>query len=113
MPQRNVLLVDLPSYAVAIHSPYRELLERRLKAQTVINKQRLGFALKRPGLSYSRGLLLIAAYLEQRGHHIHYLVYPDAADARKFLDLCKNADVIGFTAMTPVVFTLVGRLPFC
>lgn len=103
MAQRNVLLVDLPSYAVPVTSPYREVLERRLKAQSVISKERLGFTLHRPGLPYSRGLLLIAAYLEQRGHHVQYLIYPDPYDAAKFADLCKEADVVGFTAMTPVV----------
>ena len=103
MRRRRVLLVDLPSYSVPVTSPYRELLERRLKAQSVLCSQRLGFAPSRPGLPYSRGLLLVAAYLEQKGHYIEYLVYPDPGDARKFADLCKEADVIGFTAMTPVV----------
>lgn len=103
MPGRSVLLVDMPSYSVPLASPYRELLERRLKAQTVMHMRRLGFTLSRPGLTYSRGLLLIAAYLEQQGHKLRYLVYPDPADAEKFVDLCKEAQVIGFTAMTPVV----------
>src|ERR1019366_8040421 len=101
--QHTILLVDMPCYAVPVASPYRELLARRLKAQSVISKQRTGFAVQRPGLPYSRGLLLLAAYLEQQGHHIRYLIYADPDDARKFADLCKNADVIGFTAMTPVV----------
>ncbi len=103
MPRRYVLLVDIPSYAVSITSPYRELLERRLKAQTVINEQRLGFAVRRSDLPYSRGLLLVAAYLEQRGHQVRYLVYADSHDAQSFTDLCQEAHVIGFTAMTPVV----------
>jgi anaerobic magnesium-protoporphyrin IX monomethyl ester cyclase len=103
MTQRNVLLVDIPFYSVPIISPYREVLERRLKAETVLRKQRIGFSLRRPGLTYSRGLLLIAAYLEQQGHHVRYLVYSDPDDARKFADVCRDADVIGFTALTPVV----------
>ncbi len=103
MPRRNVLLVDIPSYPVAVPSPYRELLERRLKAQSVLSKERIGFTISRPALPYSRGLLLIAAYLEQQGHFIRYLIYPDSGDARQFMHLCKEADVIGFTAMTPVV----------
>src|SRR6266700_8279165 len=89
MLRRNVLLIDSPSYSVPVISPYRELLERRLKAQTVIINQRLGFTLNRPGLPYSRGLLLVAAYLEQRGHNVRYLVYPDPADARVFTAFCK------------------------
>src|SRR5947199_6333591 len=103
MPRRYVLLVDIPSYAVAITSPYRELLERRLKAQTIINEQRMGFAVRRSDLPYSRGLLLVAGYLEQRGHQVRYLVYPDRCDAQSFIDLCQEAHVIGFTAVTPVV----------
>jgi hypothetical protein len=103
MPRRYVLLVDIPSYAVPITSPYRELLERRLKAQTVINEQRLGFLVRRPDLPYSRGLLLVAAYLEQRGHQVRYLVYTDSHDAQSFSNLCREADVIGFTAVTAVV----------
>lgn len=103
MPRRCVLLVDIPSYAVPITSPYRELLERRLKAQTVINEQRLGFIVRRPDLPYSRGLLLVAAYLEQQGHQVRYLVYTDSHDAHSFINLCQEAHVIGFTAVTPVV----------
>src|SRR2546429_9275246 len=102
MQRRNVLLIDIPSYPVPIPYPYRELLARRLKAETVMREQRLGFSLKRPELSYSRGLLLIAAYLEQKGHYVKYLIYPDPKDAKRFIDLCRNAEVIGFTAMTPV-----------
>lgn len=112
MPRCSVLLVDLPSYSVPITSPYRELLERRLKAEAILRKQRLGFALTRPSLSYSRGLLLIAAYLEQKGHRVQYLMYSDLKDARKFASLCAEADVIGFTAMTPVVqqvYALCGQ----
>ena len=103
MPHRYVLLVDIPTYAVSITSPYRELLERRLKAQAVINEQRLGFLMRRPDLPYSRGMLLVAAYLEQRGHQVHYLVYPDSHDAQSFINLCQEADVVGFTAVTAVV----------
>lgn len=103
MPQRRVLLVDIPSYSVPVPSPYRELLERRLKAQSVLHRQRIGYSLKRPGLSYSRGLLLVAAYMEQRGHQVRYLVYADPNDVLKFADYCKQAEVIGITAMTPVV----------
>src|SRR5205085_474007 len=89
--------------SVSITSPYRELLERRLRAEAILRKQRLGFALRRPDLSYSRGLLLIAAYLEQKGHLVQYLIYPDLNDARRFANLCAEADIVGFTAMTPVV----------
>jgi anaerobic magnesium-protoporphyrin IX monomethyl ester cyclase len=103
MSQRNILFVDMPCYAVPLASPYRDLLARRLKAQSVISKQRTGFELHRPGLPYSRGLLLLATYTEQKGHHVQYLIYSDPNDAKKFSDLCKDADVIGFTAMTPVV----------
>ncbi len=103
MPQRNILFVDMPCYAVPLASPYRELLERRLKAQSIISQQRTGFELQRPGLPYSRGLLLLATYIEQQGHKVQYLVYPDPNDAQKFATLCKDADIIGFTAMTPVV----------
>lgn len=103
MQSRSVLLLDLPSYAVPQASPYRELLERRLKAQTIIYERRLGFPLQRPDLPYSRGLLTIAAYVEQHGHHVRYLVYADPTDAQRFAALCREAEVIGFTAMTPVV----------
>src|SRR5579863_1737662 len=103
MPQRRVLLVDIPSYSVPIPSPYQHLLELRLKAESVLRQQRIGYSLRRSGLSYSRGLLLVAAYLEQRGHHVRYLVYADPDDVLKFADYCKQAEVIGITAMTPVV----------
>ena len=95
---KYILLVDIPSYAVSIASPYRELLERRLKAQTITHEQRLGFPIRRPDLPYSRGLLLIAGYLEQQGHLVRYLVYSDNHDAQSFIDLCQEAHVIGFTA---------------
>ncbi len=100
---RSVLLVDIPCYAVPIASPYRELLERRFKAETVINEQRRGFSIRRPDIPYSRGLLLIAGYLEQQGHQVRYLVYSDHSDAQNFIELCQEAHVIGFTAVTPVV----------
>ena len=103
MLQKHVLLVDIPSYAVSIPSPYRELLERRLKAEAIINEQCLGFPVRRPDLPYSRGLLLVAGYLEQQGHVVRYLVYSESHDTHNFTTLCQEADVIGFTAMTPVV----------
>jgi anaerobic magnesium-protoporphyrin IX monomethyl ester cyclase len=103
MPEYRVLLVDIPSYAVPVPSPYRELLERRLRAETVLREQRWGFSASRPGLTYSRGLLLVAAYLERYGHHVDYLVAPDPKDIQCFARLSQHADVIGITATTPVV----------
>lgn len=100
---KYVLLVDIPCYAVPVASPYREVLERRLKAETVITEKRRGFPVKRPDIPYSRGLLLIAGYLEQQGHQVRYLIYSDHHDAQKFVNLCQEAHVIGFTAVTPVV----------
>jgi anaerobic magnesium-protoporphyrin IX monomethyl ester cyclase len=103
MPGYRVLLVDIPSYAVLVPSPYRELLECRLRAETVLREQRWGFSVSRPSLTYSRGLLLVAAYLERHGHYVDYLVVPDPRDIQRFATLSQQADVMGITATTPVV----------
>lgn len=99
----KIILITMQLSLTSPSSVYRELLERRLKAQNIISKQRTGFELQRPGLPYSRGLLLLATYIEQQGHNVQYLIYPDPNDAQQFAALCRNADIIGFTAMTPVV----------
>jgi len=103
MPQYHVLLVDIPSYAVPVPPAYRTVLERRLRAETVLREQRWGCAVRRPGLTYSRGLLLVAASLQRHGHRVQYLVACDPADLQHYASLSRSADVIGITATTPVV----------
>src|SRR5689334_7882944 len=102
---RNVVLVDIPTYPVAIPDTYRELLQRRLRAEAIVREERLGIPIRRPGLTYSRGLLLVAASVQQKGHNVRYLVYPDQRDVRQFAALCMEADVLGITATTPTVKT--------
>ncbi len=103
MRQRNVLLVDMPTYTVSISAPYRDILRRRLKAENVSREKKVGFPLRRPGLSYSRGLLLVAKHVERKGHKVKYLIYPDPHDATQFAELAKQADIVGITATTPAV----------
>lgn len=55
----------------------------------------------RPGLTYSRGLLTIAASLERSGFRVIYAVYPDPVDQKYIFQIIKDVDAVGITVITP------------
>jgi radical SAM superfamily enzyme YgiQ (UPF0313 family) len=100
---QKVLLVDVPTYKVQLPELHRSLLKRRLETQSALIWQRLRVELIRPGLTYSRGLLILASVLEAHGFDVRYLIYVDPLDAAQMLPLASEADVVCFSAMTPTV----------
>jgi radical SAM superfamily enzyme YgiQ (UPF0313 family) len=99
---RRVLLIDIPTYEVDLIESHRGMLEKRLRAQSLLLERRIGTRITRPGLSYSRGLLTIAASLERRGFSVRYLNYSDGIEQGRLLQLAREADAIGITVITPV-----------
>jgi len=100
---KNVLLVDIPTYQVYLSDLHRSIVEKRLIAQTFLWEKRTGHKMIRPALTYSRGLLTIAACLERAGYAVKYLIYSDLADKTRILDYAKEADIVGITVLTPTV----------
>lgn len=99
----KILLVDASTYRVVLPEQQRQMLLLRLQAELAIQKRRFGSLPRRPGLAYSRGLLLIAAGLKQQGHDVTYVVYNDEKDRQRLPNLLLNADVLGTTALTPTI----------
>ena len=98
---KNILFVDIPTYHVALPDLHRDLLDKRLRYQNAVLENRLGREFYRPALTYSRGLLTLAACLEREDYSIQYLVYSDPHDRDQIYSLGKEADVICINAMTP------------
>lgn len=98
---KNILFVDIPTYRVVLPDLHRDLIDKRLRFQNAILEDRIGRKFYRPALSYSRGLLTLAACLEREGYKIHYLVHSDPLDRDQIYLLGKEADVICVNAMTP------------
>ena len=101
---KNVLMIDIPTYNVVLPDLHRALIEKRLRLQSVILEERVGKKLIRPGLTYSRGLLILAACLERDGFNVKYLVHADPYDRTRILELAKDADAVCVTAMTPAFY---------
>lgn len=100
---KRVLLVDIPTYKIRLPALHRDLLRKRLCIQTALWQQRTGARMIRPGLTYSRGLLMIAACLEQHGFSVKYLIYSDPIDRAHILDFSKESDAVCVTATTPAL----------
>jgi len=99
----KVLLVDIPTYSVTLCEQRKQLLLLRLKAEAEIQARRLGLTPKRPMRTYSRGLLIVAAGLKERGYDVKYIVYSDEKDRQRLLSFSQEADVLGITVLTPTV----------
>lgn len=63
----------------------------------------------RPSLTYSRGLLTLAACLELHGYKVKYLIYSDPNDRDKIVPAARHADVVGITVLTPT-FPIANEL---
>lgn len=98
---KNILFIDIPTYYVDLPDLHRKLIEKRLKLQNAVLENRFEKKFYRPSLSYSRGLLTLAACLEREGYHIQYLVHSDPQDRNQIYQLGKEADVVCVTTMTP------------
>jgi len=100
---KNVLLIDIPTYGVSLPDIHRNLIEKKLIVQTSLWEKRTGHKMIRPGLTYSRGLLTIAACLERESFSVKYLIYSDPLDRAKIIDFAEHADVIAINALTPTI----------
>jgi anaerobic magnesium-protoporphyrin IX monomethyl ester cyclase len=101
---KNLLLIDIPTYQVVLPELHRELIERRIRLQDSLLEKRVGVRVIRPGLTYSRGLLVLAACLETSGYQVKYLVHSDPFDRTRINDLARDADVVCITSMTPTFY---------
>src|SRR5437870_5403849 len=97
----NIVLVDISTYSMTLPPTYRSLLMARLQAQHILQTQRIGIVPIRPGLTYSRGLLLVAASLQRAGHRVIYVVYNDPQDRQRLPTVLAEAQVVGLHALTP------------
>lgn len=94
-------MIDIPTYSVVLPDLHRELIEKRLRLQSVMLEKRLGTKFLRPSLTYSRGFLSLATCLERSGFLVKYLVHSDPFDRTRILDLAKEADFVCITTLTP------------
>jgi len=93
--------VDVPTYHVELPGLHGEILARRLRAQNMILEHRLRSRITRPAMHYSRGLLTIAACLQQHGFAVKYLNHADVVDRKQIPSLAKEADAVGISCLTP------------
>ena len=104
---KRVLLIDVPTYRVSLPEVHRALIEKRLRLQSILWKRRVGKEMIRPGLSYSRGLLTIAACLEQKGFRVAYLNHSDPFDRPDIPEMVKEADAVCITVLTPTMHLVI------
>jgi anaerobic magnesium-protoporphyrin IX monomethyl ester cyclase len=97
----KILLLDLSAAYFPPTDDYRDLLKLRLKAQGVI-RQRWNPALNTRGpRTYSRGLLSIAAVLEQMGHEVIYQHCGFGNEDYLFRNILSKIEIVGLTCVTP------------
>lgn len=100
---KKVLLIDIPTYKVTLSENHRLLYQKKMSFQTSVWERRTNIELRRPAIAYSRGLLSIAAKLEQSGFAVIYLNYSDPKDSQDIVGYCQHADVVGIMALTPTI----------
>jgi anaerobic magnesium-protoporphyrin IX monomethyl ester cyclase len=110
---KNILLVDLSTYTVNLQDDYLALKTQLQTLQTISWKQRTGFDYCRPGLSYSRGLLLLAACLLRNEYKVRYIVYADKNDRALLPAYIPEVNVVCFMAITPTIKLAASIAFFC
>lgn len=103
----NYNLLYLFIYGVTKDNRVRTLIEKRWHLQCIQWERRVGRKMIRPGLSYSRGLLTLAACLERKGFHPIYLNYSDPIDRADIYEMVKAVDIVCITVLTPTLHIVV------
>lgn len=106
----DVLFVDIPTYSVNLEKEYRSLLDKRLKLQNLIMRDRLQCNLHRGQVNYSRGLLSIATSVYREGIETKYLIYSDPDDRASLESSIIGAKYIAISALTPTIDLVIRIL---
>ncbi len=106
----KVLLIDLSSAYFPPPKEYRNLLRLKFKAQDMIKDQWNTCLRRRGSITYSRGLLSIAASLERAGHQVTYKHCGFGSEVRISPDVVQDAGIVGVTCVTPTFPMAVGIL---
>lgn len=99
----RVLFVDIPTYQIEIERAYLTKLKMRLIGEELLAERQLGEQKWVQGSEdFSVGLLTMANYLMSKRHEVGYCRF-DRQNAVEVSRLASEYDVVGITAMTPVI----------
>lgn len=96
---RSVLLIDVPVVPVCVPCEGSHHIRRKLLLESFLRRTVL------PGITsqcitYSRGLLTVAAPLREQGIPVNYVIWTDLEDRLRINELAAWADIVGFSCMT-------------
>jgi len=95
----SILLIDIPVVPVNLPEMARPYIQKKLFLEAKLRQTRLPGVVC-PALPYTRGLLTVAAALQEAGYGINYIVWSDPKDRLRLRELSRSASVIGITCMT-------------
>lgn len=96
---RKILLIDIPVVPVVLPKQARGIVTQKLMLESIVRKSLLPGVIC-PSIPYTRGLLQIAAALEEAGFSIDYVVWSDPKDRIRINEFARTADIVGITCMT-------------
>jgi anaerobic magnesium-protoporphyrin IX monomethyl ester cyclase len=114
-PMNDILLLDTPMYYRPLPEAFAQVLRRSLIAQDLLYLRHHPHArLAKTKRQFSRGMLVIASYLRQRGLKVRYVNRP-LVDDPEIQDVARCNRFVGLYAMTvsfPAVAELCSKLKY-